>query len=218
MARCDNCLLHQAQCLCAVRPAAAGKVAVCLLYYQGEIFKPSNSGRLVADVLSDNHAFQWTRSAPAPALNALLCNPSYAPVLVFPTQYAEPQRCLGSGSTGHLDFTRPLDEFMAQTQNQGRKPLMVLLDGSWREARKMFRCSWLASLPVLGIEPQAESRYGLREAVHEYQLSTAEVAIEVLRLLGDGEQAQVLSDYFDIFKHRSLQGRSNHHKGVTVRP
>lgn len=199
--RCQECLLTIAQCLCSERPAAAGQVAVCLLYFHGEVYKPSNSGRLVADVLTDNHAFRWHRTTPQPELLALLNDPAYAPVLVFPFQYAEESRQLNSEQHLQNWLQRPgLD-------GQPRKPLIVLLDGTWREARKMFRSSWLESIPVLGIEPVAARDYRLRESYHPHQLGTAEVTVEILKLLGDAERATVLADYFELFKQRYLAGK-----------
>lgn len=202
--RCNDCLLSQQRCICHARPAAAGHVAVCLLYYKGEVFKPSNSGRLVADVLADNHAFLWSRTEPAAELLALLEHPGYAPVVVFPNEYAAPERC--------LDSATKLANFKDDAAQQGRKPLMILLDGTWREARKMFRSHWLSDFPVLGVSPAAASNYALREAAHSHQLGTAEVAIEILALLGDGERSIALEAYFRLFKQQYLAGKSVHGK------
>ena len=86
----------------------------------------------------------------------------------------------------------------------GRTPLYVMLDGTWREARKMFRSEYLQDLPVLGIEPEEGSRYQLREAVHKHQLCTAEVAAAVLALGGDLAAAQTLETYFETFRRHYI--------------
>ncbi len=40
------------------------------------------------------------------------------------------------------------------------RPLFILLDGTWSEARKMFRKSpYLEHLPVLSLAPEQLSRY-----------------------------------------------------------
>ena len=74
----------------------------------------------------------------------------------------------------------------------------------------MFRSSWLANIPVIAIEPSQASNYRLREAFHEHQLGTAEVAIEILTRLNDTDTAERLSTYFELFKDRYLAGRANH--------
>jgi len=192
--RCQTCLMPLKACICAVRPAPLHGSAFCFILYWGEAFKPTNTGRLVADVIHDNHAFLWDRTRPDPALLALLSDPQYAPILVFPTQYAEPERCIESPAQ--------LPAIAA-----GKTPLYVMLDGTWREAKKMFRSAYLAPLPVLGLNPEEGSRYQLREAVHKHQLCTAEVAAMVLALGSDAPAATALGDYFEVFRRNYVASK-----------
>ena len=196
LSRCDDCLLSVRLCVCGQRPESVTGVTVCLIYYQGEVFKPSNTGRLIADVLEDNHAFQWTRTEPDKDMLALLSDPAYAPLIVFPYEYVEVER--------QLRDDRSLAEYI-----DGRTPLLIFLDGTWREARKMFRSPWLESLPVIAVEPEALSEYRLRVAVRDHQLGTAEVAIPLLERLNHPEAARRLQAYFDVFRENYLAGRSN---------
>tara|TARA_R110001592_G_scaffold59200_1_gene179622 strand:- start:74238 stop:74633 length:396 start_codon:yes stop_codon:yes gene_type:complete len=123
-------------------------------------------------------------------------NPAYLPMVVFPHEYAQAKHCIK-----HAD---DLDGV-----SQGKKPLYILLDGTWREAKKMFRSDYLQCLPVLGLQPSDPSEYALREAVHLHQLCTAEVGVEVLKLQGDIEAADSLNAYFQIFRDRYLAGKAN---------
>ncbi|GAB58661.1 tRNA-uridine aminocarboxypropyltransferase [Rheinheimera nanhaiensis] len=192
--RCDSCLLPKAECICAARPQVKSHSAFCFIMYTGECYKPSNTGRIIADVIADNHAFVWDRTRPDPALLALLTNPDYAPVVVFPTQYAEPARCINS----------PLELSAIQS---GKTPLFIMLDGTWREAKKMFKSAYLQQLPVLGIQSEQGSTYLLREAAHLHQLCTAEVAVEVLKLANDTTAAQALAQYFLLFRQAYVAGK-----------
>jgi len=162
--------------------------------YTGECYKPSNTGRIIADVISDNHAFVWDRTQPDATLLALLADRQYVPIVVFPQQYAEPDRCIDS----------PLQLSAVQA---GKTPLFVMLDGTWREAKKMFKSPYLASLPVLGIQPAQASNYQLREAAHLHQLCTAEVAIEILKLAQDHTAASALAGYFTQFRQAYIAGK-----------
>lgn len=195
--RCEHCLLAETSCICSQRPAPVNGVAVCLLYYKGEVFKPSNTGRLIADVLADNHAYLWTRTEPEPELAALLSNNAYAPLLVFPKEYAALERQLNESSA-------------INTYINGRIPLLIFLDGTWREARKMFRSAWLNEIPVISIDPAQASQYLLRVAAHEHQLGTAEVAVPVLESLGFTTAALALSEYFVLFRTHYLAGKPYH--------
>lgn len=192
--RCEACLLPLTDCICAAKPEPVARAAFCFIMYTGECYKPSNTGRLICDVAADNHAFVWDRTKPDPAMLALLTDPKYAPVVVFPEQYAEPERCLSNAQ-----------RLAAATQD--RIALFVMLDGTWREAKKMFRSAYLSNLPVLGIHPEHASDYLLREAAHLHQLCTAEVAIEVLKLAQDPLAATTLANYFDVFRQAYLKGK-----------
>lgn len=188
--RCPLCLLPQPDCICAAKPAPSSHSAFCFVMYKGEAYKPSNTGRLIADVAQENFAFVWDRTQPDPELLALLQNPKYAPIVVFPQQYAAPERCIDSVSTAD------------------KIPLFIMLDGTWREAKKMFSKSpYLDSFPVLGIQPEHSSLYQLREAAHDHQLCTAEVAIAVLELAGDLKASEDLADYFAVFRKNYIAGK-----------
>lgn len=194
--RCEACLIPEKKCICAQRPSIDSHSAFCMVMYKNEYYKPTNTGKLIADVIPDNYAFRWDRVAPDPALIALLNNPKYVPILVFPQQYAEAERCIAT----------PKDLVDIQ---QGKTPLFVMLDGTWREASKMFKSPSFANLPVLSIQPQKSSTYQLREAAHAHQLCTAEVAIEVLKMADDNQAAEALGKYFHQFKKAYIAGKAH---------
>jgi DTW domain-containing protein YfiP len=84
-----------------------------------------------------------------------------------------------------------------------------MLDGTWREASKMFKSPSFATLPVLGIQPEKASTYQLREAAHEHQLCTAEVAIEILKMADDNHAADALAEYFYQFRKAYIAGKGH---------
>lgn len=192
--RCDGCLLPKADCLCANIPTPSARSAVLLLMYTGECYKPSNTGRLIADVAAESYAFVWDRTQPDPALLRLLQREDLAPVVVFPHEYASAERCIST--------------IPQELQAGIKKPLFIMLDGTWREAKKMFSKSpYLDQFPVLGINPIVASGYKLREAAHLHQLCTAEVGIEVLKLAGDEQAAADLNQYFQLFRRQYMAGK-----------
>ena len=163
--RCQRCLLPLKQCLCATLNPVAATSRFCLVMFDTEPMKPSNTGRLIADILPDTEAFQWSRTEPPQAL---------------------------------LD-------------------LFIMLDGTWPEARKMFRKSpWLDALPMISVDLSRVSAYRLREAHAEGQYCTAEVAIALLDLAGDVTAASALGDHFSLFRKRYLAGKTQHKGGITA--
>ncbi len=160
-----------------------------------EALKPSNTGWLVADLVRDTSAFGWLRTAVDPALPALLEDPRWQPYLVFPGEYAAPGRVLE-----------------APRAEAGKRPLFVLLDATWSEARKMFRKSpYLDRLPVLSLRPEQLSRYRLRRSRRDDHLCTAEVAALCLELAGDSAAATALDAYLEVFTAHYL-GAKHHHE------
>ena len=51
--RCTFCLLPEKQCLCDTIIHQTAKSRFCLMMYDTEVMKPSNTGKLIADVLPD---------------------------------------------------------------------------------------------------------------------------------------------------------------------
>ncbi|MBH1965709.1 MAG: DTW domain-containing protein [Comamonadaceae bacterium] len=196
--RCAGCRLRPSHCLCALRPTQATHAGVCLLLADTEPLKPSNTGWLVADVVADTFAFSWERTDVDPNLLTLLADPQWEPHIVFPGEYAPAERVVHSvGSPAPAAKGASL-----------KRPLFVLLDGTWSEARKMFRKSpYLDHFLVLSLQPEKLSRYRLRRSTRSDHFCTAEVAAMCLELGGDIQAAQTLEAYLDLFTHHYLQAK-----------
>ncbi len=197
--RCESCGLPEIHCACHLKPSGIPNADFCLLMYDTEPMKPSNTGRLIADVFPENtSAFLWSRTNPDEALLALLNHPDFSPVVVFPDSYIreEEARVTLTSATALL-----------------KRPLYILLDGTWSEARKMFRKSpYLDQFPVISVQPETLSAYRLRVAAHENHLCTAEVAACLLQQQGDATGAELLRQWFALFRERYLLVKSRHRK------
>ncbi len=167
----------------------------CLLMHGQEILKPTNTGRLIADVFTEQtYAFEWRRTEADPELLDLLADPSWFPVLVFPEDYVEPCMLLKGEA--------------AEYNKKHRKPLFVILDGTWAQCKKMYRCSdYLKNLQVLSLTPELASDFKLRKAPEASHLCTAEVAVEVLKWWGADQQSAHLQHYYQIFNRHYYASR-----------
>ena len=115
-------------------------------------------------------------------------------MVVFPGEFVAPERVVTA---------LPVDGQPA------RRPLFVLLDATWPEARKMFRKSpYLNHLPVLSLQAEQISRYQLRRARRDDHFCTSEVAALCLDLAGEPLAAQTLEAYLDVFTHHYLQAKN----------
>ena len=199
--RCPGCRLMPSHCLCAVHPRVATHTAVCLLMADIEPLKPSNTGWLIADVVPDTFAFGWARTEVDPALLALLADPQWQPYVVFPGEFVAPERVVHA-------LSQPQPRGGDAVESAPQRPLFILLDATWPEARKMFRKSpYLERFPVLSLQPEQISRYRLRRSRRGDHFCTAEVAALCLELAGEAHAAQVLDAYLDVFSHCYLQAK-----------
>lgn len=195
--RCQWCLLGEIFCTCQHRQYINTEAHFMLVMYDDEVLKPTNSGRLIADLVPNTSAYLWSRTEPNKQMIEAINDPKYQPMLIFPEQYAQ---------EGQMVVSHPSQCDNAAT---GKIPLLILLDGSWRQAIKMFRKSpYLHRLPLFSFSPETLANYELRKGSHDFQLSTAEVAALALEAIDEPLNSKALSSWFNLFVESSLLGRN----------
>ncbi len=181
-------------CFCQWRKPPKCDVEFILLLHRNEIHKPTNTGRLIADIFSKNTpAFLWDRTEPSQELTHILNDQSRQTLLLFPSEDAT-----------------PLTEYQASTNR--KSPLrIVLLDGTWKQKSKMARLSpWLQHVPKVTINPEnLPSINFIRAAPQENQLSTAQAAAGAMAEVGEQKSAEILHHYFSVFNQHSKATRKN---------
>ena len=176
------------------------RAGVCLLMADIEPLKPSNTGWLIADVVADTFAFGWARTETDPALIALLADPQWQPYVVFPGQYAAAERVVHA-----VEPAMP----GGATPRPGKRPLFILLDATWTEARKMFRRSpYLDGLPVLSLHSDQVTQYRLRRSGRDDHFCTSEVAALCMNLSGDHRAEHTLEAYLAVFTCHYLRAKN----------
>ena len=222
--RCPLCQLAKQFCICTIAPKKGditSNAAFLLLMYDTEVLKPSNTGKLIADLIPDTFAFLWSRTTKNDELQAILDDEQWQPYVVFPQEYVQENRPVETHSI---------------SCSKGKRPLFIMLDGSWREAKKMFRKSpYLDKFPVVSFDPKIfvedkqndslvndsveqtpvgeNSRYTVRKTELEHQFSTAEVAARVLAMSGENDNAHLLDLWFDVFNFQYQKSVCQRTKG-----
>jgi DTW domain-containing protein YfiP len=148
---------------------------ITLLTHFKEFEKRSNTGRLVLDVLGESaEQVRWDRMNPPAGLVEEIEAGGVA--LVYP----------GSADAANEDLT-------------GIRQV-VLIDGTWHEARKIHqRSPYLQKIRRISLDTGEKSIYNLRKNQKEFGLCTAECVIEVLRLSGNNAEAELLKERFLAF-------------------
>jgi hypothetical protein len=184
-------------CFCHLRENQTSPVEFILLFHRDEIHKPTNSGRLIADLFPhDTHAYLWSRTEPQQALLDHITSKQGNCTILFPnTQTAKEQN-------------RPFRSVIPSNTNGDTKHTFIILDGTWKQASKMFHQShWLKDIPHYEINSEAQRSFLVRHSSHEMQFATAEVTAMLLDTLGHKEHGQHLLHYYQAFNEHCLISR-----------
>jgi len=213
--RCNDCQLGVRWCICQYRDAVMQR-GLCagadflLLMHRHETMKPTNTGRLIGDVLPlGTHAYLWDRTEPDPLLLEFLQQREGNLWILFPDSY-----CNATVHDVVERKPRRIDA-IADIAASAVRPTFILLDGTWKQARKMFHMSaWmqhipLVQLPVAQLQMNTEGGYRLRQGAHDMQVSTLEAAAGLLEAMGDENTAGVMRDYFDTFNEYYAASRGS---------
>ena len=84
--RCQLCQVAVQNCICSLAQQSNSELGFVLLMHDIEVLKPSNTGRLIADVIPNTFAFLWSRTEENRELLTLLNSPEWLPIVVFPSQ------------------------------------------------------------------------------------------------------------------------------------
>ena len=191
---CNKCGLPIINCICDKAPKMRTDAKIWILSTQKEFYRASNTARLLELVNPDStEIFLWERTKLPKKLVTNLNNEIYEVFLLFPIDHCEtPSRKVNYKKTGKI-------------------PVFIILDGTWNEARKIFRkSSYLEKLPIISLDPNFKSRYDLRKGAQSGNLCTIEAAIEVLKINGETCSAQVINKFYDLFLKSYKAGSSGH--------
>jgi len=146
-----------------------------LLTHFKELGKPSNTGKLVVEILgSAARQVRWDRINPPAALVKEIEAGGVA--LIYPGAADEAEGDLTG--IGHV----------------------ILIDGTWHEARRIHqRSPYLQQVPRVCLRPAGKSVYNLRKNQKESGLCTAECVMEILRSTGNCADAERLRERFLAF-------------------
>lgn len=173
---CYRCYWPTPLCWCgSLTPMATRTKFVFLMHPKEFKHEKAATGRLTHLCLSNSCLHMGIEFDHDEAVQALIQDPAYSPMLLYPGRDAL--------NLSTLDETNPvLPELRTRI---GERPLLVfLLDATWALGRKMLKLSpTLQRLPRLMFTPAAPSRYIIKQQPHPSCLSTLEATHELLLAL-----------------------------------
>lgn len=180
---CNKCGLPIINCICNFVPKIKTKAKILILSTERELYRPSNTARLLKLTNPEStELILWERTNPSKKLLEYINSKEYEIYILFPTENDEA-----------LEIT-------FEHKSSEKTPVFIILDGTWKEASKMFRKSeYLMKLPRISLNPLHKSEYTLRKGASEGELCTIEAAIEVLKLNCEFENAKAIKGVFNLF-------------------
>jgi DTW domain-containing protein len=182
--RCPRCMLLSDWCMCElIGDALPSRPEVLVVRHHWEAFKSTGTARLAALALSNLRILDMAAENPEPIREGL--RGLEDAWLLYP-----------DGATpGSIGDVRPRT--------------LVVLDGTWKQTRKMLRrLPELSRLPRFSLPPSDESRDRLREAPRPGARSTLESIADALTELDSSAQGSRLLEL-----HRSFVDRTRRSRG-----
>jgi DTW domain-containing protein YfiP len=182
--------MHGSLCICALIPQIETRTRLVLVIHRYEDRKPTNTGRLAAECLSNSEVV--VRGHEDRPSGPLALPADMQPVLLFPHEDAMPIE--------HLALSR--------------SPVaLVVPDGTWRQASKVrARLPGLRDVPCVALPQGAPSAYRLRFDAHAEGLATIEAIARALAVL-EGERGEAvrraLERVFNAMVERTLWARGS---------
>jgi tRNA-uridine aminocarboxypropyltransferase len=180
--RCRRCRMHGSLCICDLIPRLTTRTRLVLVIHRIELRKPSNTGRLAVDCLTNSeiivrgHAGGPTAPFAAP--------PSSQPVFLFP----------------HADAV-PFTELALS----GNPVTLMVPDGTWRQASKVRnRTPGFRDLPCVSLPPDEPSIYRLRLEAHGHGLATIEAIARAMGILEGISVRREIERVFRVMVERTL--------------
>ncbi|WP_461538157.1 tRNA-uridine aminocarboxypropyltransferase [Spongorhabdus nitratireducens] len=165
---CARCTRPEAYCYCSGLEPVNTCARVVILQHPSEQKHPLNTARILALGLNNCQIIRGEDFTEHDELNALLEANRGNVWLLFPGE----QACSP-------------EDVRATSVASGNAPLVVVLDGTWRKASKIWHLSRnLQQLPKVALTDIAESAYRIRKAPAKGQLSTLEAVSTLLHELG----------------------------------
>lgn len=175
--RCRVCARPQAQCLCSLIPRLWPATQLLVIQHPDEASHALNTARLLVPGLVNAHLLVTESLQQHPAWMRRLQDPRWRNELLFPGEQAQ---------------------VLAPAPADLRPRRLVLLDGTWRKARKLVYLNpILQSLPQVRLPAGLISRYRLRKVPQPGALSTIEAGAEALSILHQGFDKRALLAPFE---------------------
>ena len=177
---CSQCGKSLKACICEWIQSLPSKVELVILQHPSETNRPMGTARILSLSLANSHYFVDENFTEHESLNQLLNDTSYQHFVLYP----------GETSVAHTE--------VAQKLEKDERIRVILLDGTWKKAYKMWLLSKnLHALPLVRLPENLQGNYRIRKAPSDNSLSTVEAGYHILSLLEPEQDFSPLVEAFN---------------------
>lgn len=180
--RCQRCWIRHEHCICGDLRPIDTRTAITVVRHIRESWKSTGTARVAALAVSKLVLSEYGEDA-HPALDEVAALPTQGTYVLFPNEPATPWE-------------------------DAKVERLVVLDGTWRQTRRMFqRLPALHGLPRLALPPKTAPVLRLRETAFSEGRSTLEAIADAIGLIEGEEAAAPLHALHALFVERVFRAR-----------
>ena len=186
---CQRCQRPKAGCICQFVSLINNQVHVVILQHPSEVKEPKATVPLLSQSLTNCQVIIGEDFSHNDELNTVISHYGARCLLLYPADHAIDMTHLSQAGDFQLD-----------------KICLILLDGTWKKAYRMFMVSRnLQQLTTIALPNNTQGQYRIRKTAKNNALSTLEACYHSLKFLENNEEKyQSLIDNFIKFNDFQL--------------
>ncbi len=164
---CRQCGKAKVVCICTWIKPVQCQTELIILQHPSEVKQAKGSAKILTMSLANARLFIGEDFSHHPQLNALLADAQVQHQVLYPSEHS-------------LRLEKHLQPDLSSIQ----KRRLILLDGTWKKAYKMWQLSTnLHALPCVHLPSDYQTNYRIRKAPSQQHLSTVEAGCFALQQL-----------------------------------
>ena len=185
---CSQCGKSRKACICHWIVPLANEVELIILQHTSEEHRPLGTARILNLSLNHCTCLIGEDFSDSDVLNALLEEEGYQHFILYPSEHST---CLSLMSANNIRSGNNKGAAVTKTR-------LILLDGTWKKAYKMWQLSTnLHAIPTVKLPEDLQGHYTIRKAPSENSLSTVEAGYHALSLMESGKDFTPLLTAFE---------------------
>ncbi|MGI9897495.1 tRNA-uridine aminocarboxypropyltransferase [Vibrio natriegens] len=178
---CSQCGKSRKACICSWIVPLESEVELIILQHSSEEHRPLGTARILKLSLDNCTCLIGEDFSQDESLNNLLADGDYEHLILYPSEQSV---CLS--------------EVEEEKRINNKKIRLLLLDGTWKKAYKMWQLSTnLHDLPTVKLPANLQGGYTIRKAPSQNSLSTVEAGFYALSILEPQQNFTPLLNVFE---------------------